>query len=38
MKRSESDESYLASLYQECVVDTEGVFPLDEDVLCTYMD
>lgn len=38
MKRSEYDASYLASLYQENVVSTEGVFPLDENVICTYID
>ena len=38
MKRSESDDSYLASLFQNSPVDTDGVFPLNEDVLCTYID
>lgn len=38
MKRSEYDAFYQASFYQSSVLATEGVFPLDEDVLCTYMD
>lgn len=38
VKRSEADASYLAALYQDNPVTTDGVFPLDEDVLCTYID
>lgn len=38
MARSEADASYLASLYQDNPFSTDGVFPLNEDVLCTYMD
>lgn len=25
-------------MYQDNIVATEGVFPLDEDVICTYID
>lgn len=38
LKRTEYDRSFLPELYQDNVLSTEGVFPLEDDVLCTYID
>ncbi len=38
MKRSEYDASYLPGLFQNNVLESDGVFPLEEDVICTYLD
>ena len=35
LKRTEYDRSFLPGLCQDNVLSTEGVFPLEDDVLCT---